>query len=127
MLASNIGLTMNTHFCGGHAMKSTVSVGASQLDCGMGTMDQIEIRSQPVVSSYTPEPCCKNDHQEIQVDKKATCQKASVELNQTFLVAIIHTFIQPLIFIARVDVNHPNYSPPPLTRDIAVLIQTFLI
>jgi hypothetical protein len=48
-------------------------------------------------------------------------------LNQTFLVAIIHTFIQPLIFIARVDVNHPNYSPPPLTRDIAVLIQTFLI
>ena len=126
MLISNVGLTMNTHFCGGHAMKSTVSVGATALDCGMASMDQIVI-DPGTLAELTPEPCCENEHQALQIHEKATTQKASVELSVTFLVAVVHGFVSPIINAQRDEHEHPLYSPPPLSRDLAVLFQSFLI
>jgi len=127
MLTSNVGFAINTHLCGGRAIKTTVSIGIHNLDCGMAEMDQESRTNLPGETQIIPKPCCEDLHQVIHLDDDANVQSTSVELNHTFFTAFIHTFVQPIIFSDRAETNSTFYPTPPMKRDIQVLFQSFLI
>jgi len=127
MLTSNVGFAINTHFCGGEAVKSSVSIGIHDLDCGMVNMDQECQTNLPEETQIVPKPCCEDTHQVIQLDEKAEVQSTSLDLNKTFFTAFIFTFVQPIIFPNQAENYFSFYPTPPLKRDIQVLFQSFLI
>lgn len=127
MLVSNVGFTMNTHFCGGEAVETSFSIGLHNPDCGMPDMDR-DCETIP----YTEEqikskPCCENQHQLLHLDENADVQATSVEFNPVFFVAFIHSFVQPVLFADQSLVDNTYHSPPIPDKDIQVLFQTFLI
>ena len=40
MLTTNMSITFATHYCGGKAVKSSISFGHDELSCGMAKMDE---------------------------------------------------------------------------------------
>ena len=127
MLVSHVGFTMNTHFCGGKAMETSFSIGPQNLDCGMSDMEK-ECESIPSKEKQIKQkPCCENQHQLLQLDENADVQITSIEVHPVFLIAFIHSFVQPVLFADQFPIHNTYYSPPIPDRDIQVLFQTFLI
>ncbi len=127
MLVSNVGFTMNTHFCGGEAVETSFSIGLHNPDCGMPDMDR-ECESIPSKEKQIKQkPCCENQHQLLQLDENADVQITSIEVHPVFLVAFIHSFVQPILFANQSLVHNSYYSPPIPDKDIQVLFQIFLI
>lgn len=127
LLIFNIGLTMNTHFCGGFAIETSVSLGISNLDCGMPAMDQKCKTDVTDENQVTQKPCCENQHQLFQFNENADVRSIPVDLNPTFFIAFIHAFVQPAISLQKADIKYTVYFPPPRNQDIPVLFQSFLI
>jgi hypothetical protein len=76
---------------------------------------------------YKPSPCCENQHQFLQLDENADLQSSSIVNNPIFYIALIHAFVQPVIFTEQ-DFNQSSlYSPTIPDKNIQVLYQTFLI
>jgi hypothetical protein len=61
------------------------------------------------------------------LDENADVQITSIEVHPVFLVAFIHSFVQPVLFADQSLIHNTYYSPPIPDRDIQVLFQTFLI
>jgi len=127
MLVSNIGLAMNTHYCGGHAMDTSFSLGLHDLDCGMANMDE---ELEPDLSNeiqFRASACCNNEHQILQLDEDIELQSATTEINPVFLVAFIYTLFHPIVFTEK-SISENAFDPSPLPdKDIQVLYQTFLL
>ena len=116
MLFSSVGFSMNTHFCGGVAVETSFSIGLHNPDCGMPDMDR-ECESIPSKEKQIKQkPCCENQHQLLQLDENADVQITSIEVHPVFLVAFIHSFVQPVLFADQSLVHNTYYSPPYLTR-----------
>ncbi len=126
MLASNIGIAANTHFCGGEAVKHTLSLGLEHLDCGMDEGPKT-CSSQSGHDQINAKPCCDNQHELIQLDEDVTLVQPSLELNKTFVVAFIHSFVVQFFPINERVSFYPNYSSPLLKQNVQVLFQSFLI
>jgi hypothetical protein len=127
MLVSNVGFTLNTHFCGGEAVETSFSIGLHNPDCGMPDMDRDCETIPSTEEQVKSKPCCENQHQLIQLDENADLQAFSTEVNPTFFVAFVHSFVQPILFADQAFVHNTYYSPPIPDKDIQVLFQTFLI
>lgn len=127
MLVSNIGFAMNTHFCGGEAVKTSFSIGLHNPDCGMADMDRDCETIPSTEEQIKSKPCCENQHQLLQLDENADVQATSVEVNPVFFVTFVHSFVQPILFADQSLVHNTYYSPPIPDKDIQVLFQTFLI
>jgi hypothetical protein len=127
MLTSQLGIAMNTHFCGDIAVKSALSIGEEHLDCGMATMDG-DCESDGINHDNISSPsCCKNLHQVLHSDDNFKNQVNEIQFSPTFIVAFLHTYINALEELHE-DKNKCYFeSPPPVTADIQVLYQTFLI
>lgn len=118
-----MGFAVNTHFCCGITVDSSITMGVEQLDCGMmhekeSTSDQEEVDK---------ESCCKNVHQVLEIDNNRDTPLPSFDLNKTFLVAFAHTFILNPSITQRSTTDYFSYTPPPRLQDVQVLYQSFLI
>jgi len=127
MLVSSVGFSMNTHFCGGEAVKSTFTLGLHNPDCGMAMMEMECEKVPSKEDQLTKKPCCENHHQLLQLDENADIQAFSIEVNSVFFVAFIDAFVQPVLFADQSLVHTSYYPPPAPDKDIQVLFQTFLI
>ncbi len=126
MLASNIGIASNTHFCGGEAVEHTLSLGIEHLDCGMAETEQ-SCSSANGHDQLNAKPCCDNQHDLLQLDEDVTLIQQAPEVNKTFVVAFIHTFLVQVFSFEKKESFYLNYSPPLLKQDVQVLFQSFLI
>ncbi|HAD97357.1 MAG TPA: hypothetical protein DCG19_08115 [Cryomorphaceae bacterium] len=126
MLASNIGIASNTHFCGGEAAEHTLSLGIEHLDCGMAETEQ-SCSSEDGHDQLNAKPCCDNQHELLQLDEDATLLQQAPEINKTFIAAFIHTFVVQVFSFEKKESFYLNYFPPLLKQDIQVLFQSFLI
>ena len=127
MLVSNIGLAMNTHYCGGHAMDSSFSLGLHDLDCGMPNMDEVLEVDLSNEIQFKASACCDTEHQILQLDEDIELQSAAKEINPIFLVSFANSLIQPLVF-TETFISENAFDPSPLPdKDIQVLYQTFLL
>lgn len=118
------GINLDTHYCCGEVIKSEFSIYPKTLSCGM-SMDKAPVRNDNEESFSTL--CCENEHLSFQVDND-------------YLKYNKHAQYIPQMDIVPVDIelateftcNQPKYeemgySPPPIDRDIVVLVQSFLI
>ncbi len=126
MLASNIGIAANTHFCGGEAVEYSLSLGAEHLDCGMNE-GSATCSSKSGHNQINAKPCCDNQHELFQLAEDATLAQSSLEINKTFVVAFIHSFVVQIFSFDGQFSIFPHYSPPLLQQDVPVLFQSFLI
>lgn len=127
MLVSNIGLTMNTHFCGGYAVESTFSLGLANLDCGMPDMEQACDSEKTDSPSIKPIPCCENQHQVLEVDENLETHSPTIEINPDFLFAFVLVSAQPELFAHIQADKYREYTPPFPDLDRQVLFESFLI
>lgn len=126
-MVSNIGFAMNTHFCGGEAVKTTFSLGLGNPDCGMEDVYKDCENLPSEQEQVSPKPCCENQHQVLQTDDIAKTQQISYGVNPVLFSALVRTFTPPAIFSDKGQKTYAEYSPPFPERDVQVFFQTFLI
>ena len=118
---------MNTHFCGGKAVETTISLGLGNPNCGMEGMDQDCNNIPTEEERIDAEPCCENQHQVMQTDDMAKSQPSFSSINPLFVAAFVQVFIEHLILTDSRNTGFAYYSPPLAEKDVQVLFQTFLI
>lgn len=124
VLLSSVGFAINTHFCEGRAVDSSISMGVELLDCGMpmsgnendGNGEQLD-----------KQPCCQNHHQIVEVDQNQSNPFPAFELNHIFFVAFVNTFLVNESVTRKVQANYLTSPPPLVKQDILILHQSFLI
>lgn len=123
VLVGTVGVSYDSHYCGGKFIKSQISFVPSTLSCGMKMEAKIACDNHPVSISKV---CCENE-------------RLSFEMNNDYVKYIA----QPLVFIDNVKLpiaileeysyieetkyEFLGYSPPPINRDIIILHESFLI
>ncbi len=127
ILTTSVGTTFATHYCGGKAVKSSISFGQDALSCGMTNEDlYCENNSQtPTVQSKN---CCENHYLQLKVKgdySTPAIVKSHIDFN--FVVDFVGTSFNFYSFNTSTELAYLNYSPPLLNLDIPVLIQSFLI
>jgi hypothetical protein len=127
MLTTNVGITFATHYCGGKAVKTTLSLGQDDIDCGMADMDTpCENPSEsPTVKRKN---CCENKYTQVTIEgdyNTPAVVKTAVDFQ--FIAVFVVTYINLYSFNASTEAEYTGYSPPLLALDIPVLIQSFLI
>lgn len=127
LLVAHVGFSMNTHFCGGEAVETSFSIGLHNPDCGMDNMDEACEANLPIEEQITPQPCCQNQHQLMQLDENADIQTLTNTTNFVFLAAFIAIFVQPVLLTDQTFTQNTNYRASLPDKDIQVLFQTFLI
>lgn len=123
-LAGVVGINYDTHYCCGEKILSEISIIPETLSCGMGMDNSSNDSNQGETIEAV---CCENDH-------------LSFEIDDDYLKHNKHVPFIPQMDVIPMDMelviaqlcNQPNYedlgySPPPLDRDIIVLVQSFLI
>ena len=124
LIASNIGLSMNTHFCGGKAVETSLSIGIDRLTCGMPLSKKTPLPSE---SSFQAKPCCEDQHEIVELDGDAESTSATSLISVPFLVAYSAAFIQSTLFVTAHNTHFPYDSPPIPKQDTQVLFQSFRI
>ncbi|MFD1315712.1 HYC_CC_PP family protein [Namhaeicola litoreus] len=127
MLSSQLGIAMNTHFCGDIAVKSALTFGEKHLDCGMANMDSACELKDIDHDNITSQTCCKNLHQLLNSDENFKNQVSEAQFSTSFFVAFVHTFINGFSVNQEEKIKFYYEPPPPVAIDIQVLYQTFLI
>jgi hypothetical protein len=129
LLVSNVGFTLGTHVCGGFAVISELMIGHNNLDCGMSSMDtETEVGAEPDADiHFESTPCCENDFQTLQTDNNFNSEVNNFNLNQTFVIAFVHTLLDNTLYPETPLSDYSNYSPPIPENDVQSLFQTFLI
>jgi len=63
-----MGWAVNTHFCGGHAVKTSFSIGIKHLDCGMKNIKVSCENALMQSAQFSKTPCCENQSQQLEID-----------------------------------------------------------
>ncbi|MEQ8518626.1 MAG: hypothetical protein RLN79_07780 [Cytophagales bacterium] len=127
MLVSNVGFAMNTHFCGGKAVKTNFTLGLHNLDCGMSEMEYACEKLPTSDEHVKTEQCCENKHQILQLEDCVEFQNSFGNVNPLFVATFIQTIIEQLNLVDDAQSRFAEYSPPLPDKDIQVLFQAFLI
>ena len=118
ILFTSMGFTFSSHYCGGEKQKSAFNIGVTDVSCGMETKSN--------TSSKLKSNCCKDEYQKIQIDDDYTQQNVKIDLHPNFIVAFVATYFN-LFENNAVQKKYALYNPPPLIRDIPIMVQSFLI
>lgn len=125
MLATNTGLTIATHFCGGKAKKQYLAWGMQDEGCGMMEGEKSCAGEFPAINSKS---CCDNEHFQIALEDEFD---VAAEVPPTQLSSsTIAVFLAAVLTLPAPTIKHPkylHYSPPLIHQDYSVLFQTFLV
>ncbi|HCS19615.1 MAG TPA: hypothetical protein DIW47_03455 [Bacteroidetes bacterium] len=127
MLITNVEIALATHYCDGEAVKTSISVGHDDIDCGMNRMEASceEESDSPTVKSKN---CCENKYAELSTkDDYNGLTPATSSVEFQFIAVFVATYFNLYSFNASTEAGYANYSPPLLALDIPVVIQSFLI
>lgn len=124
ILIMTSGFTISSHICGGKKVKTVMSITYSDVSCGMEEdSDRISCEKGSIMTSN----CCQNEFQLVQFDKDYTQQLNEVEFNQD-MAAVLFTVVFNLYSSETTqEIFYSDYSPPPLVKNIPILVQSFLI
>jgi hypothetical protein len=129
LLLSSMGFSAVTHYCGGHAVKSGLTLVGAVLNCGMqeSSTETKECGQQGM--HYSPKRCCNDQRQVLQTDDNYPTDVTSlVPGNICGLIPHGDIFLAQILRTQCKFQNTTFYPPPPLSiRDVQVLFQTFLI
>ena len=122
VLITSVGFTVSSHTCGGRKVKTVISVGNADVSCGMESKKR-KCATQPEIKNN----CCQDNFQFIQNDEDYTQSLTKFDFSTDFFIAFV-TFYIELFETETTELDFfTDHSPPPLIKDIPVLIQSFLI
>ena len=123
-LAGVVGINYDTHYCCGEEIAAEFSIVPQPLTCGM-QMDQ-DSNDENQDESIAP-ICCETDHVAFEINNDYV--KYNSHDHELQSVDFIPMDVELTIAQFRAKPNYQDlgYSPPPLDRDIIVLVQSFLI
>lgn len=127
ILTTNVGTTFAIHYCGGKAVKSSISFGQDVLSCGM-TSDNQSCENNSQLPTVQTKNCCENHYIQLKVNGDYSMPaiiKSHIDFN--FVVDFADMSSKLYSYNASTEVNYLNCSPPLLNLDIPVWIQSFLI
>ena len=126
LLGTNLSIALSTHFCGGKAVKSELSIGRYDLDCGMAEMESCE-SSKRGSNEILPLPCCENLHSFFQINERyQTSSKIEFGLLPIVTFEFFTTVLTRSVFTSS-KVYFNTYKPPLPKQGILVLHQVFRI
>ncbi|KAA3619397.1 MAG: hypothetical protein DWQ05_01370 [Calditrichaeota bacterium] len=127
MLASNLGLTITTHFCGGEAVKSEVVLDAHPVGCEMLMSDNQCEPDTAATHDLVSNSCCESVYQSIQLQGD-NLPKVSQNLDELMSYLTATYDLYDLAAVNSEDlVQFTAYHPPSPKQDIPILVQSFLI
>lgn len=126
ILVMNMSITFSTHYCGGKAVKTSLSIFQQDLSCGMAEDEKssdCEVDYQK--PSFSKKNCCENKHFTFQLSEEFESNKIfsnSEIVSIDFITSLptILSFITPLEYI-----SHIGYSPPQILKDFSIIFQIF--
>lgn len=124
ILFSSMGFAINTHFCEGRAVDSSISMGVELLDCGMPMPSK---KTTDEGEQLNKQPCCQNHHQIVEVDQNQNNPFPAFDLNHTFFVAFAHTFLVSVSVTQKAQISYLTFPSPLVKQDTLILYQSFLI
>lgn len=117
-----MGFTVSSHICGGERVKTVLNLGVSDVSCGME-----EMKSTCETGKQMKSNCCQDEFQKIQINDNYTKITSFEHFSPSFTIAFVAILVDLLPNVKTQHLFFKNYSPPPLVKDIKVLIQSFLI
>lgn len=122
VLVTSMGFTVSSHICGGKKVKTILSVGAADVSCGMEKK-----ANNCADSSIMKKNCCEDEFQLIQNDEDFNQQLTQFDLSTDFVLAFVISYFELHQGETITADCFKDNSPPPLIKDIPILIQSFLI
>jgi uncharacterized protein YxeA len=120
ILVASSGFTISSHICGGKRSGTVLRIANTNISCGM---EKAEDACASSSSNQLNKSCCQNEFQTILMDEDYMKQK--IEINFSFVfVAFFHDLLPQNL---AQTIFYKDYSPPPLIRDIPILVESFLI
>ena len=122
VLFTSAGFTVASHSCGGEVVKTALSLGNTDISCGMENEDMVCETEEELKSN-----CCHNEFQQIQLDEEFTLKVNTENVNPQFLVSFLSVHFNPFQLEKLIADNFSDRAPPRLIRDIPLEVQSFLI
>jgi len=127
VIITNLGITFATHYCSGKAVKTAISLGHDDISCGMAAMDSPCDDHSPL-PAVKRSGCCENEFVQLKIaDDYNTPVLVKANIDFPFVAAFITSYINLYEIEGLRQTRFFNYSPPLLSLDIPVHIQSFLI
>ncbi|NMM48264.1 HYC_CC_PP family protein [Marinigracilibium pacificum] len=124
LFLGNSGITMATHYCGGMAMLSELSIGNDDLNCGMEITDHEYADGQTYLSGPK---CCENHYNSFEVDEPVVPGKTSIDnINFIFLTSFVYSF-STISVEQDLSTNLYEVPIPLVIRDLNVHYEVFRI
>jgi hypothetical protein len=124
VLIGTVGVSYDSHFCGGELIKSQLSIIPHSLSCGMKMQACIDDDNKNTSSISTI--CCSNDHMSIELcDDYVEYHAQQLTFINDFSYPDLITHFSPTSL--TVEYEFLGYTPPPAYDDVIILHQTFLI
>ena len=124
MCITTTGFSMNIHFCGGELQD--VAFFSGDTECSM-MMEMKQAPACPMHAQVTKH-CCQDKDLQIEADAPETFFGKSAELHPVWnLAAPEMNPAVPSSAEKALLASFTTYRPPPLQRDIPVLVQSFLL
>lgn len=126
LLLSNFGIVLSAHLCNGEVVSTSLSIFAEDLNCGTTEDSCADISINN--NSVNAKSCCENTIQQYVIEDN---YKEPKSINITQKVSFLTYFYISLLSFSTVDdvfkAEYKNYSPPLLSQDVQVLMQSFQI
>ncbi len=123
ILFTSMGFTVSSHECGGKRVKTVLSIGNANVSCGMETTTgDCESSTKKMKAN-----CCKDEFQKIQLNDDYTQTTTFVHFSPDFTTVFAAILFDLLPNVSTQSFFFKNYLPPPLVKDIKVLVKSFLI
>ncbi len=127
LLLGNMGFSVATHFCGGHAVKR-LQAGGGTFECGMKESGDRVVVCEREGIHFNTSKCCDNLQQIVQTDDTCPLDVVSLAASDSPDVSPTFSFDFPSYLPHAQSRALFYYPPPPLPeKDRQVLFQTFLI
>jgi hypothetical protein len=119
-----MGFTLSSHMCGGKRVETVIGMVTDDVSCGMEKAENNCASSNPVQMKSN---CCQDEFQKIQNDNDYTQREVKFDSSHDFAIVFIAVLNNLLPTNSVQTIFYKDYSPPPLIRDIPVMVQSFLI
>ena len=110
----------------GHPVQSKISIGASDISCGMQDMEMV-CESDNEITSFMPQSCCDNDHLSIQIEDDYQLDSEAISLEKQFLFAFTYAFLISNYASVEQISALSKINSPPLETDFQAQFQIFLL
>jgi hypothetical protein len=128
LLLGNMGLSVATHYCGGHAVKSGLRLGGATFDCGMKESGDRVWWCEREGVHFNTSRCCDNLQQVVHTDDTSPVTTFSLTASESPCVSPPFSFDFPCSRSFGKNTTFFYNPPPPLPqKDRQILFQTFLI